>query len=191
MEVESDTERQQRLSRAENAARKTCPGKSSRSGVFEWDAIDGFLIRTKVDRRDIERTWGLYGPSHKRFDPIANEWDLCYDFDPNTNAPTDDDIVYEFESRTPEATNHLPLPSISPTPPPETVALPASHWHRDLSGTYDMTIATNHVALPALDDLLYERYGFSPDAPQARMRLTRRNTYMTTSDLWSPSRRLT
>jgi hypothetical protein len=159
IKVESATERQLRLARAKNAAPKTRPGKD----VYEWQEREGFLIRTRVDRCDIERTWRIYGPTHKKFDAFANEWDLCYEFDPNLNAPTDDDVAFEFESGTPEPTNHLPLPSSSPTPP-ETAALPASHWHRELSSKYDMAIATNRVALPALDDMLYDRYGFSPDA---------------------------
>jgi hypothetical protein len=173
MVVESATERQRRLGRAENAERKTCPGKNSHVVVFEWEDVNGFLIRKRVNRGNIEDTWRDYGPSHKRFDSFANEWDLCHDFDPNPNALTDDDIAYQFESgqpHTPEPPIHLPLPS-SPTPPPpssqppENDPLPASRWHDDLLAAYDMSIPMSQTDAPALDDMLYRRYGFSPDAP--------------------------
>jgi hypothetical protein len=60
--------------------------------VYEWEEDDsGVFIRNRVERARVGDIFHTYGPSHKRFDPIRNEWDLHYAFDPDTPAPYDSD----------------------------------------------------------------------------------------------------
>ena len=55
--------------------------------VFEWDAPE--FRRTAVFRDQREDTLERYSSAQKRYDPIANEWDCCYEFGPDD--PDSDD----------------------------------------------------------------------------------------------------
>jgi len=87
----SSKERQQWDNRRRQADEGMEPGARGAT-VYEWEEDDsGNFIRKRVERRRVGDIFHTYGPTHKRFDPIRNEWDLHYGFDPDTPAPYDSD----------------------------------------------------------------------------------------------------
>jgi hypothetical protein len=83
------------------------PGKKG-AVVWEWEDVDGFFIRKRVPRATVEDVFYQYGPTHKRYNPIDREWDLHYQFDPDTPAPDNDYdesdrfAAIDQQSRTPQ-----------------------------------------------------------------------------------------
>ncbi|KAJ7210736.1 hypothetical protein GGX14DRAFT_363064 [Mycena pura] len=80
MAKETPVERQQRISRAENAQKGKVPKKAS---VFLWEKHDGHYIRQPQIRGEFEDLWSDYPGPQRRYDPIHNEWDLCVLFAKN------------------------------------------------------------------------------------------------------------
>ncbi|KAF8831592.1 hypothetical protein HHX47_DHR1000368 [Lentinula edodes] len=84
---ESPTERQSRLQREENARKDRPPGRKG-ARVYYWDLVEGTRVRTAVGRSNYEDIWERYGSHQRRYDSVADEWEVCTDFDPN-DAPDD------------------------------------------------------------------------------------------------------
>ncbi|KAJ7191175.1 hypothetical protein GGX14DRAFT_579149 [Mycena pura] len=70
MAKETPVERQQRISRAENAQKGKVPKKAS---VFLWEKHDGHYIRQPQIRGEFEDLWSDYPGPQRRYDPIHNE----------------------------------------------------------------------------------------------------------------------
>lgn len=84
---ETSTERQSRLQREANADKDRPPGRKG-ARVYYWDLVEGTRVRTPVGRSNYEDIWERYGSRQRRYDSVADEWEVCTDFDPN-DAPDD------------------------------------------------------------------------------------------------------
>jgi hypothetical protein len=51
----------------------------------------GFLLCELVFSKQVEDWWSVYADSQRHYDPFANEWDPCEDFDPEA-VPDDEDF---------------------------------------------------------------------------------------------------
>jgi hypothetical protein len=154
--------------------KQTFPGKGG-AVVFEWDDINdnfpGFLIRTRVGRKEVERVWGSFAPTQRRFNPCENEWDLCRPLDPG--APSDDAVwEAQFDS---DDDNIRPIGPPPPSPPPSSAPQTPTtpNFLRDLEETYDdgdgsiMLHHPRHVV-----DTLRCHYGFQLDFDPAAIPVT-------------------
>ncbi|KAF6749185.1 hypothetical protein DFP72DRAFT_1073316 [Ephemerocybe angulata] len=76
IKVETPAQRQARESRTREPPNQSAP-------VFEWfqcnDSPTGFR-RTPVPSKLRAETLELYGPQQKRYDPVFNEWNCCFEF---------------------------------------------------------------------------------------------------------------
>ncbi|KAJ3901575.1 hypothetical protein F5879DRAFT_807055 [Lentinula edodes] len=79
---EAASERQSRLQREENARRDRPPGRKG-ARVYYWDLVEGIRVRTAVGRSNYEDIWERYSPSQRRYDSVADEWEVCTDLDPD------------------------------------------------------------------------------------------------------------
>lgn len=87
---ESPKDRESRLAREQNAEKKLCPGKKG-ARVYFWDLINGCQVRTPAGRSNQEGVWNQYGDQQRRYDSVADEWDLCTEFDPDDEMDNPDD----------------------------------------------------------------------------------------------------
>ncbi|KAJ3803534.1 hypothetical protein F5876DRAFT_18159, partial [Lentinula aff. lateritia] len=112
---ETSTERQSRLQREANADKDQPPGRKG-ARVYYWDLVEGTRVRTAVGRSNYEDIWERYGLRQRRYDSVADEWEVCTDFDPN-DAPddygyySDDDDSDSYLTRL-QSPNKLPHSSI-------------------------------------------------------------------------------
>ncbi|KAJ3714662.1 hypothetical protein DFJ43DRAFT_1160738 [Lentinula guzmanii] len=70
---ETTLEHQSRLQREDNARRDRPPGRKG-ARVYYWDLVEGTRVRTA-----------------RRYDSVADEWDICTDLDPH-DGPDHDDL---------------------------------------------------------------------------------------------------
>ncbi|KAF8832042.1 hypothetical protein HHX47_DHR1001031 [Lentinula edodes] len=85
---EAASEKQSRLQREENARRDRPPGRKG-ARVYYWDLVEGIRVRTAVGRSNYEDIWERYGPSQRRYDSVADEWEVCTDLDPDGGSDSD------------------------------------------------------------------------------------------------------
>ncbi|KAJ3872954.1 hypothetical protein F5051DRAFT_338449 [Lentinula edodes] len=78
---ETAVERQSRLSREKNAEKDRAPGRKG-ARVYYWDLVEGVRVRTAVGRNNYEDIWERYGSRQRRYDSVADEWEVCTDLDP-------------------------------------------------------------------------------------------------------------
>jgi hypothetical protein len=167
--LETLSAKQVRLSRERSAI--AAPGRRG-PRVYEWEDVDGFLMRLLVPRGDVENIWECYKESQRRFNSFENQWDLAAAFDPSTS--TIDPYAYsddsdEEHSPRPASPLFLPPPNSLPLPLLSRPAIDASR--EDFATTHGNADDPNHNhnhALPTsipepdrLDDILYYRYGFN------------------------------
>ncbi|KAJ3924977.1 MAG: hypothetical protein NXY57DRAFT_1044491, partial [Lentinula lateritia] len=93
---ESPVERQSRLQREENATKDRPPGRKG-ARVYYWDLVEGTRVWTPVGRSNYEDIWERYGSHQRRYDSMADEWEVCTDFDPN-DGPDDYDLDSDDDS---------------------------------------------------------------------------------------------
>jgi hypothetical protein len=117
--------------------------------------------------------WDMYSLSQRRFDSFHNEWDLCMEFDPDSNPDGLADDTFSDYYGDPDETIYIEHCAKQGADQPSTVphssnpsVLPAQHdniWCEDLMAVYDAG-EEFHYAFdpPALKTVLYSRYGFSP-----------------------------
>ncbi|KAJ3726417.1 hypothetical protein DFJ43DRAFT_1002189 [Lentinula guzmanii] len=86
---ETTLEHQSRLQREENAGRDRPPGRKG-ARVYYWDLVEGIRVRTAVGRSNYEDIWERYGSHQRRYDSVADEWDICTDLDPHDGPDYDD-----------------------------------------------------------------------------------------------------
>ncbi|KAF7978401.1 hypothetical protein HWV62_803 [Athelia sp. TMB] len=79
--VESVDNRARRLNREKAQANHQLPGKSG-PHVFVWEEIDGYLIRKKLDRKEVDSEWENFTDAQQKYNSITNEWDLAREFAP-------------------------------------------------------------------------------------------------------------
>ncbi|KAJ3886305.1 hypothetical protein GG344DRAFT_69781 [Lentinula edodes] len=88
---ETVVERQSRLQREKNAEKDRAPGRKG-ARVYYWDLVEGVRIRTAVGRSNYEDIWENYGSRQRRYDSVADEWEVCTDLDPEDGP---DDSLYD------------------------------------------------------------------------------------------------
>ncbi|KAF7975098.1 hypothetical protein HWV62_10507 [Athelia sp. TMB] len=79
--VESVDTRARRFNREKVQANHQLPGKSG-PHVFIWEEIDGYLIRKKLDRKEVDSEWENFTEAQQKYNSITNEWDLAREFTP-------------------------------------------------------------------------------------------------------------
>ncbi|KAJ3710638.1 hypothetical protein DFJ43DRAFT_1009176 [Lentinula guzmanii] len=86
---ETTLQHQARLQREANARRDLPPGRKG-ARVYYWDLVEGTRVRTAVGRSNYEDIWDRYGSHQRRYDSVADEWDVCTDLDPHDGPDLDD-----------------------------------------------------------------------------------------------------
>jgi hypothetical protein len=130
--------------------------------VFEWTKIDGFDVRTRVARQEVENIFSDYGRTHKRYNPVENEWDLNYEFDPDTPAPydsDDDDEEYFNPAPPPLNINNVPFEVAMENGQPDVIS---DHFIVDMNDMYggiDHPVQANVLPFPPILDVLRNRHG--------------------------------
>jgi hypothetical protein len=79
---ETPQERDARLLRRKRACEVNQPGKTpnhKKVKVYEWQVTGHptFLLRTAVDKDELEDIWGAYWSCQRIYNDFFNEWDLC------------------------------------------------------------------------------------------------------------------
>ncbi|EEB90094.1 hypothetical protein MPER_11748, partial [Moniliophthora perniciosa FA553] len=91
LRVETDSIRQSRLQREKNAESRIAPGRKG-AKVFIWDEVEEDVwIRVPAGRDNYSSIWEDYAPTQRRYDSVANEWDLCTLFDGGAEPEVFDD----------------------------------------------------------------------------------------------------
>ncbi|KAJ3849134.1 hypothetical protein EV368DRAFT_47928 [Lentinula lateritia] len=116
---EAASECQSRLQQEENARRDRPPGRKG-ARVYYWDLVEGIRVRTAVGRSNYEDIWERYGPSQRRYDSVADEWEICTDLDPDGGCDldsleddSDDDYFISMPSQSNEEAGHNVGPASS------------------------------------------------------------------------------
>jgi hypothetical protein len=151
---ESPADRASRLQRVQAQEHCLAPGRRG-PVVFIWMDVDGFRIRTRANRGEVDQWWDTYGNSQKIYNAFRNEWDVCTEFDPDSTIDNefdddDDDGMWpEERPQTPAAPPQYP-PS-SPCPP---------SYKDDLIAVFDHEVA--HAGTDNINLLrwAYSRFGF-------------------------------
>lgn len=80
--------------RQEAAKAFKCPGVRG-AIVYEWDRDECQRpVRSRVNRANVEQAWYMFADSHRWYNCVENEWELCLELDPNT-IPHDIDEEYD------------------------------------------------------------------------------------------------
>ena len=87
---ESPAARRSREQRVNAASAGRMPGRKG-ANVFQWEEKNGFRIRTPIGYKFYMELWGDYYGGQRRYDPFADEWDLCTEFDSDAKAECSDD----------------------------------------------------------------------------------------------------
>lgn len=177
---EMDQARCQNRERA-NASRQL----SGQAGahVFIWKNVDGYLIRKKLDRKEVDCDWGDYTNGQRRYNTYFNEWDLAKKLalEEDTVADNDNDLDQKMYNTymgiDDPSTTMLPgpamdtlpdfpflsspaLPPISPTLTPQ--MLPPPNYSGVLDQVYDPpTPITLLKRLEPIEAVVYNCYGFT------------------------------
>ncbi|KAI9451862.1 hypothetical protein HD554DRAFT_2032838 [Boletus coccyginus] len=129
---ETPTQLLARQARAKHALKDRVPGRGG-AVVFQWMDVGGFRIRSSIGRDLAGLLWEDYTETQRRYDPFANQWDICTEFDPSAVPP-------------------------QPLEPGNTAADPSTHHTTTFVG--DTIPTSESPQFPPLEDVLYERYGF-------------------------------
>jgi hypothetical protein len=164
---ESFHTRQVRLAREKENSGHPVPGRKG-AVVWCWEDVDGFRIRTRVSRGNVETYWSMYNEPQRKYNCFDNEWDICEEFDPNWPYPMtgelelldDGEEGFDMDQQRRSPSPPPPYPPVSPAPPSITVVA-----NKDLTVTYGLQNSTLPIAskfVPQMfSDLLFGRYGFN------------------------------
>ncbi|KAF7971128.1 hypothetical protein HWV62_22004 [Athelia sp. TMB] len=193
--TETPDNRARRLNRERAQERHQLPGKGG-PVVFIWEEVNGWLIRTKLDRKQVDDEWENFTDSQRKFNSINNEWDLAVQFAPQEEPQRDfddeyDDYLHPMDISPIRGPAELPTTGdVSPVPPPSTappsvtpsslalLPLPPANYVAVLANAYKPPVPiTSLRGLEPLDLVVYNRYGFvwhdlkyDPDAVLKRPR---------------------
>ena len=81
MERETLADRERREARERARDNYNPPGKKG-AVVYEWEKVDGFWVRKRVNRCDVEDYWHSFSKAQRRYDSFHNEWDMHPEFGP-------------------------------------------------------------------------------------------------------------
>lgn len=104
----SPGDQQKWLDREKAASRFDIPGRHGAS-VYYWDLRSGFRVRALLTRGLQRRYWALYSRNQKKYDPVADAWDLCTEFgDPDPDSDDDEDDPMDSGDEMPMPMMDLP-----------------------------------------------------------------------------------
>lgn len=169
---ESASQRQMRLSREENAEKDRPPGKKG-ARVYYWDLRDGKRVRSAAGRSNYEDLWERYGPRQRRYDSVADEWDVCTDLDPS-DIPIDMDVD-DFEDSDNDYTAEVAEELSDPIQGAASSAAYIDRLH--------LNEDTHNVRMnfqDAIDEVAYFRFGFRMPSPGT----TEERTIVFREDVW-------
>ncbi|KAI9455555.1 hypothetical protein HD554DRAFT_2178439 [Boletus coccyginus] len=132
-----------RQAHAKHALKDRVPGRGG-AVVFQWMDVGGFRIRSSIGHDLAGLLWEDYTETQRRYDPFANQWDICTEFDPSAVPVEESDFDDDFEPQ--------------PLEPGNTAADPSTHHTTTFVG--DTIPMLESPQFPPLEDVLYERYGF-------------------------------
>ncbi|KAF7973281.1 hypothetical protein HWV62_15649 [Athelia sp. TMB] len=92
--VEEPDNKARRMNRERAQERHQLPGKGGPL-VFIWEEVNGWLIRTKLNRKQVDDEWENYTDAQRKFDSINNKWDLAVEFALQEEPPNDFDDQYD------------------------------------------------------------------------------------------------
>jgi hypothetical protein len=171
LDVENDEERSARLARQAHAEKFLAPGKKG-ARVFLWQHVDGFLLRTLVNRGDAEELFEDTPHQHMRYNAFENEWDICEEFDPTAQIddadPFGNDVTeYEELGEIPE-NNPPSITTATAMPAPTNPTMEATR--QDIFAMFGREDSHSAAASPTfvgtLDYQLYLRFGFDCEGTQ-------------------------
>jgi hypothetical protein len=180
-------DRNLRSSREQAQVKHPCPGRKG-PAVFEWQDIDGFLIRTYIDRSVVSDVWGSYNDHTRKFNAFDNEWDLCSEFAKLQDQRPDDDDDDDDDDNSDFVPTLAPVPVIAadsltinvPTinttilaPPLESAELQISDscYQQELEAFLRLTTLSEPAVVDNrnnLDAMLEYRYGMQTGIPYNR-----------------------
>ena len=99
IEIEDTRSRQQRESREKAQMDHAIPGQGSKAPVvWHWqeDEETGVRRRVRVFRQAVDQYWEMYSNKQRYFDAFHNEWDICTEFDSDTEHPDGHDMDDDF-----------------------------------------------------------------------------------------------
>ncbi|KAF7964857.1 hypothetical protein HWV62_2111, partial [Athelia sp. TMB] len=105
---ESPQEREARLAREKAQSSFPLPGKKG-AKVWSWEQDGAFWVRTPMSRAEVDQRWGDMANEHLKYNSFRHEWDYCEAFDPEAQAPADDEDdeeeLYDFYLRGSKSTS--------------------------------------------------------------------------------------
>ncbi|KAJ3991547.1 hypothetical protein F5050DRAFT_1581232 [Lentinula boryana] len=166
---ESPSQRQIRLSREENAQKDRPPGRKG-ARVYYWDLRDGKRIRTGAGRSNYEDLWERYGPRQRRYDSVADEWDVCTDLDPS-DIPVDMDMD-DFDDSDDDT------PQVAEGPPDPIQGTASSDAYIDRLHLNEATHVSQMDFQDAIDEVAYFRFGFRMPATEKRATVFKKEVWI-------------
>ncbi|KZP08056.1 hypothetical protein FIBSPDRAFT_965134, partial [Athelia psychrophila] len=155
-----------RRNRESAHAKHQLPGKGG-PVVFIWANVDGYLIRNKLDRKEVEVEWEAYMDGQRRYNVYYNEWDLAEAFAPEEDAAADEDedesLYHSYMGLDDPSMITLPAPAMdTSSDAPRPSSLIPANFCDVLALVYDpLQPITALKGLQSLELVMYNRYGFT------------------------------
>ncbi|KAF7969794.1 hypothetical protein HWV62_25969 [Athelia sp. TMB] len=92
--AETADNKARRLNRERAQERHQLPGKGG-PVVFIWEEVNGWLVRTKLDRKQVDDVWEDFTDAQRKFNSFNNKWDLAVQFAPEEEPERDWDDEYD------------------------------------------------------------------------------------------------
>jgi len=184
---ETDLNRQSRLSREKAQSNHQCPGRRG-PVVFEWLEVDGFLMRTSVDRHLVSDVWTDYNVQTRKYNSFDNEWDLCSglavskeqlrpDYIDEVNEEEDDSLptmkIAKVTNTNTSSANAQSIFKSIPIPPrePVDIEIPSSCYQHELDCFFGLVRPSEPAIIEDgnnLNAMLEYRYGMHVATPYRR-----------------------
>jgi hypothetical protein len=146
-------------------------GRKGKVVVYAWIKENGFRVRTKINRGEVEDWWENYSGKQLRYNGFEDEWDLCTEFDPEASEQCMDEMFFPDDEETFGGYDCRDEPRVERPPPfklGNLVPPPSQHsWGDDLTRAYGAGDPNDEVkvvgATEPLLDILHARFGFTLD----------------------------
>ncbi|KAJ3850684.1 hypothetical protein EV368DRAFT_44759 [Lentinula lateritia] len=158
---ETAVERQSRLSREKNAEKDRAPGRKG-ARVYYWDLVEGVRVRTAVGRSNYEDIWERYGSRQRRYDSVADEWEVCTDLDPDDGP---DDSRYDDDDDDSDCFISVQTHMNEETDHNMGTASSGSYLARLHPNKRTEADSLNYGFSEKIEDVAYHRFGFLKQPP--------------------------
>jgi hypothetical protein len=96
--------KQKRLSRLRDAESGRSPPKSAAVYLWEDEENDGFYVRRRLARHEIQFYWDNHAPEQRVYDSFHHQWDLCAPLQPYAVVENwDEGSEYDFPANDDDA----------------------------------------------------------------------------------------